>query len=64
MVADVAEMRRNLHAEATTIRAVVHALAERVARIEGAMAARCAYPEAPFSLHDLAEREGARGPTR
>ena len=35
--ADVAEVRRDLHTEATAIRAVVHALAERVARIEGAM---------------------------
>ena len=30
-------MRRDLHAEATAIRADLHALAERVARIEGAM---------------------------
>ena len=37
VAADIAEVRRNLHAEATTIRAVVRALAERVARIEGAM---------------------------
>ncbi|MDE0025274.1 MAG: hypothetical protein OXP69_12765 [Spirochaetaceae bacterium] len=42
--ADVAEARRDLHAEAAAIRADVaevrrdlHALAERVARIEGAM---------------------------
>ena len=36
-IADVAEVRRDLHAEATAIRAVLHTLAERVARIEGAM---------------------------
>ncbi len=35
--ADVAEVRRDLHTEATAIRADLHALAERVARIEGAM---------------------------
>ena len=33
----MAEVRRDLHAEATAIRAARYALAERVARIEGAM---------------------------
>ena len=37
VVAELGEVRRDLHAEATAIRADVHALAERVARIEGAM---------------------------
>ena len=37
VVAEIAEVRRDLHAEATAIRADLHALAERVARIEGAM---------------------------
>lgn len=34
---DVADVRRDLHAEATVIRADLHALAERVARMEGTM---------------------------
>lgn len=34
---EVAEVRRDLHAEATAIRGDLHALGERVARIEGAM---------------------------
>ena len=34
---DVAEVRCDLHAEATAIRADVHVLAERVARIEGTL---------------------------